>query len=481
MAKMASKKETVFVFTKKSKRPTRGGADDEDCMGGPTCCVGETDPIGLEPIVAGKGVRTAKQCYDACNLDEWFETKLKLPHNRQRVTPEFVASVQRTCVSPGKIVRNSFGQPDLKYRTIMEKIVISPDGSRLAVNSGATLTVFKIERDTTFIKEAAFSLDQSKVTDVAFSNTTPMMLAIAGNDAVPKVFQLANYAPLMGRWTPIAAASNLPTRPPLTTRPTTLIIDARICSVAFSPDGRWLAYGFRGFGKKWDNTVKVFDTVAFGLVKTLQIGRLAITPNEDRPPFQASPDAASLAFSPDGTMLLAGCNFNIACCWNTTTWEQVYRMQSMELSGTGMDFMMSVAYTPDGKTAAATTSSLGMCFWDAADGGNRRTLEGVYNAAFSPEGSVVTVHEESLRLWNVESLVSMDTVPLDQTDDSVITSVAVDPSGKYAVTGLSDGTLQSWPLVRKRRRRSQAGGTPQVPKIIQRKGRTTSACHPVRA
>lgn len=95
----------------------------------------------------------------------------------------------------------------------------------------------------------------------------------------------------------------------------------------------------------------------------------------------------SLAFSPDGMRLAAGCTDNTAWIWDATTGQEVARLQGHEGSVT------SVAFSPDGTCLATGSGDRTARLWDIATGKEIARLEGHGNwvrcLAFSPDASIL--------------------------------------------------------------------------------------------
>ena len=144
-------------------------------------------------------------------------------------------------------------------------------------------------------------------------------------------------------------------------------------SVAFSPNGKTLAAGCGGGVALWE---------------VARQARLA-----DKPLLVVASPVLSVAFSPEGESLAAGGGGGVVL-WDTARWE---RLAEMPLSD-AESLVESVAFSPDGKTLAAGTEldiGAGVVLWDVTQ--RRRLAEEplavaanrVTSVAFSPDGKTL--------------------------------------------------------------------------------------------
>ncbi|KAF7585387.1 hypothetical protein BBP40_011037, partial [Aspergillus hancockii] len=78
----------------------------------------------------------------------------------------------------------------------------------------------------------------------------------------------------------------------------------------------------------------------------------------------------SVAFSPDGCTLASGSDDNTIKLWDTTTGTECQTFEGH------LNWVNSVAFSPDGRTLASGSSDNTVKLWDTTTGTKRQTLEG---------------------------------------------------------------------------------------------------------
>jgi len=201
--------------------------------------------------------------------------------------------------------------------------------------------------------------------------------------------------------------------------------DKLVMGVAFAPDGTTLAScGFDGTTKIWDLGTK---------------GEPVVLQNPGPVAFNWLKNWC-LAYMPDGRSLAVGSNGRVMLC------DLAKRQIRARLSVPGGD-IMSVTFSPDGKTLAAASYHGWVGLWDTATGQDQalfRNLLGLVSAlTFSPDGQTLAVGgaEGQVLLWDV---------PLRQErfrligHDNFVRCLAFLPDGKQLVSGGQDGRVLLW-------------------------------------
>ena len=111
----------------------------------------------------------------------------------------------------------------------------------------------------------------------------------------------------------------------------------------------------------------------------------------------------SVAFSPDGKTLASGSRDNTIGLWEVSSGRLI---RSFEGHGSGIN---SVAFSPDGKTLASGSDDETIKLWEVSSGRLIRSFEGhsnwVESVAFSPDGKTLASgsYDTTIKIWSTDT------------------------------------------------------------------------------
>jgi tetratricopeptide (TPR) repeat protein/uncharacterized protein with WD repeat len=196
---------------------------------------------------------------------------------------------------------------------------------------------------------------------------------------------------------------------------------ASVNSVAFSPDSRWLASGSR------DKTIKLWDAETGGEIHSLR---------------GHEGEVRAVAFSPDGMWLVSGSHDRTVRMWRVGTGRQV------QILGHHKHHVTSVVFSPNGRWVASASSDKTIKLWDVTTGQAVKTLrghaKGIEALAFSPDGKLLASggNDRQIKIWDMSGreLQTLIGLPSD------VTSLAFSPDGKLLGAGSLGKTIRLWRL-----------------------------------
>jgi len=197
----------------------------------------------------------------------------------------------------------------------------------------------------------------------------------------------------------------------------------RVNSVAFSPNGQWLASGSD------DDTAKLYRTSDWGLVQTFT---------------GHTNDVLSVAFSPDSKRLATG-------SWDGTTRLWYVTNASPPLLLMHGSNVFCVAFSPDGKLLASSAWNGSIKLWDSRRGVLVDTLLGhsapVLTLAFTPDSQILASGswspEFAIKVWGRTGLSPPYRLLFTVTNHSTSINELIFTSNDKLISG-ADTTARFW-------------------------------------
>jgi WD40 repeat protein len=320
---------------------------------------------------------------------------------------------------------------DFPYRVLeghqkgVRSVAFSPDGSLLA--SASDDKIVKIWRVSDGQEIHSIAGHKKGVKTIAFS-PDGTMLASGSDDKLIKLWRTYDWAEirtLEGRKKGINSISFSPDGEILVTgtddnnigwwRTTDGTVEqsikghsvyVEVVSVAYSPDGEFLAYSTKHC---W-NTPTEYSLV----IKLIR--------NKDgkevwKHIYKGSYETGPVVFSPDGSMLAGQTGKYELKMWRVRDGRELRKFKyesisqeiiSLAYGGISQE-IKSLAFSPDGKILASGHDDDKIRFWDVSDGKLLKILESdgnVYSIAFSPDGRYLASGEsdKEVRIWDISSL-----------------------------------------------------------------------------
>jgi WD40 repeat protein/DNA-binding SARP family transcriptional activator len=373
--------------------------------------------------------------------EEWAFTGIAFDPSGERVATVTVSGFLaiHDADTGTQLVRSSL-------HAILDSVAFDPDGARVATGSsdgtshlwdaatGSQLQA--LPGHTHGVPRLAFTPDGTHLATTSFDGTSRLWDVSAARDpnwltvpAAERIYVGVEFSPDGTRFAAPAEPSGVTIWDAATGQELITLTgyDAKLTTVAFSPDGRLLAAG-----SDQTLTPPVWD---------VETGELLFTLDGHTGTVRA------VAFSPDGRRLVTG-GSDAARIWDAVTGEE---LGSVEL-GPGDGPALAVAFTADG-SYLVTGGPYGdpgawgkVTLWDAHTFEEVRMIDAhpmaVTGLALGPDGVLATASSDATaKLWDLES---GEELLILRGHDAPVFQVAISPDGSRIATASADGTARVW-------------------------------------
>ena len=286
--------------------------------------------------------------------------------------------------------------------------IFSPDGSRVATGDWSGNA--KIWNVANGRLERTLVTGDEKVWGLAYSPDGRRLAAATEGPSVPKgtlsVWDLSGNGPPLQ--SPVARG---------------------LRTVAFSPDGRKLAYGgYSGIGHVVDSSNQA----------------------EISGPLKHDDWLQTAAFSPDGAELVTGSKDRQIRVWRTSDWSLALKLPKQN------DRLMSVSFSHDGSRFASSSPDGQVAIWHRSDTGFEKLGDltvpeseksEIWSVSFSPDDKwiLTSSFDKTARIW-VPRGRSVETIAVLRGHAHWVRAAAFSKDGRRVVTASSDHTARVWPV-----------------------------------
>ena len=197
---------------------------------------------------------------------------------------------------------------------------------------------------------------------------------------------------------------------------------AWVVSLAYSPDGQYLASG------SCDCTAKIWDINTGQCLHTLK---------------EHEHEVWSVAFSPSGQTLATGCDDNKARLWDVSTGECIRVFQGHT------DYVLSVVFSLDGQKLFSGSHDNTIKLWDIKTGRCLKVFQGhedgVRSLSLSPDGQMLASSSEDLtiRLWDIDTGKCLK---IFRGHFNIILSVTFNPKSNLLASSSNSHKVRLWDI-----------------------------------
>jgi WD40 repeat protein/transcriptional regulator with XRE-family HTH domain len=259
-----------------------------------------------------------------------------------------------------------------------------------------------------------------------------------------------------------------------------------VVSLGFSHDGRTFA------SSSTDYTLKLWDVITGECLKTFhghnnEVWSVVFSPDGETLASGSDDNTIKLwsirtgeciitleghtswvccvAFNPDGQILLSGSDDHTIRVWNINTSECLKTLDGHH------DGIRSITVTPNGYMLASGSEDQTVKLWDLSTGECLKTFQGhsseVYSVAFSPQGDLLASgsFDRTVKLWSVTTS-ECQCLKTFHGHSSWVFSVAFSPQGDLLASGSYDQTARLWSVYTGQSLKTFQGYTDQILSVV---------------